>query len=1010
MHPNLLKTLSAAALIGIMALCVTSVASARSFALDGNLSDWTEADRLDSVAGSGVDGFKLYGYHDAVTHKYHVALTAGQAIGTNTTFWLNTDGNQSTGYLVWGVYAGAEWNINISTDGAPHLYTGADGETWSLGPLSHAYNAAKTVFEVEFDEAMVASNTAIKMWVDVNNSVFLPSWYGLGGYTFNEVDVSVPPIPPTTGGITVDGDLSDWNPNVRLDRRPGTGVVGYELYGRSDGQTYYFAIRSLPPVAAPGANTTLWLNTDRNRATGYKVWGIAVGAEYNINFAGDGTPHLYSGAAAQTWLTGPLPHGRSPDGAVIEIALDQSLLPSSALSIDISLDVNNAVFVPADFTGPGYTLFHLADLPPRSPDRPVRVGILFSATSAAKYFADKAYSQLYAAIQHQCMQAGIPFTLLEESDLADMNKIKDFDALILPYFAHLPAAAMQEVEDTLVRAVYHYNIGLITAGNFLTNDENGNAHSGDSYGRMKHVLGVTLDGYFGPDNYSFVAGADHPIVRSYAPGEVLGSYAAGYLQYYKQHFSVAKSFAQVITSTSSHSVAWAVELGGRSVHFSSPAVMADTNLIWRAVLWSIYGDQPWVGMQVTRQAAVVVGRCDMDQSQDVNQVQQLYGALMPIIATWQTNYNFVGSYFVNIGNKPNQGQTTNWAYSAGIYNALIDAGNEIGTHSYTHPNDTTLLTEAQLTFEFKDSRDIISAQLGIDVVGAAVPGNPENLAVDALLDNYFSYASADFSGTGAGYHGAVGFLKPDSNMVYLAPSFYFDFTMIGFLGYTAAQALAKWREQYDALAAHASSPFMVWPWHDYGPTSQVSASYNEAMYTGFISYAFAHGAEFTTGAEAAERIISLTNAGVRVDTVDSDTLKVRVGGDVATGAMALRVETSNGRKIGSVDTWPAFNGDRVLLGEAGGTYVIHLSATGATTPHISKLPMRARLKAAGLEMGTGGSGELTFTFTGKGAVDVSFPGGTYQPAAQGGDATTYNSNVLSIAFITDGDHSCVVTW
>ncbi len=1010
MRPNRLKSLGVATLVWLMAVSSTGAAFARTFTLDGSIAEWTEADRLDLVPGTGVEGFKLYGYHDAVTHKYHLALTANQAIGAGTTFWLNTDRDETTGYLVWGFLVGAEFNINISDDGAPHLYTGGDGQTWMLGPLSHAYDATKTIFEVEFDEGMVAANTPINMWADVNNSVFLPGWYGIGGYSIDAVGVPPPPVAPTSGPITLDGDLSDWNPKDRIDRLPGTSVVGYELYGRADGQTYYFAIKSLPPAAVPGANTTLWLNTDRNRATGHQVWGIAVGAENNINFAADGSPHLYTGAAAQNWLTGPLPHARSADGTVVEIALNQALLDPSALSIDISVDINNVVFVPADFTGPGYTLFHPADLPARSQNRPVRVGIVYSATSAAKYFGDKAYSQLYAAMQHQCMQAGIPYTLLHESDLADINKIKDLDVLFLPYFANLPAAAMQEVEDTLVRAVYHYNIGLITSGNFLTNDENGNAHSGDSYARMKHVLGLTLDGYFGPEDHSIRAGTGHPILRSYAPGEVLGNYAAGYMQYYKRHFSVAQSFVDVLNSTSSHKVAWSVELGGRSVHFSSPAVMADTDLAWRAVLWSIYGDRPWVGMQVSRQSAVFIGRCDMDQSQYVDEVTEFYPALLQVIAKWKTNYNFVSSYYVNVGNNPKQGETTDWAYSGGIYNALIAMGNEIGTHSYTHPDYTTQLTEAQLTFEFKDSRDVIAKNLGIDVISAAVPGNPENLAVDTVLDKFFSYVSADFSGTGAGYHGAMGFLTPDFNMVYLAPNLYFDFTMIGFLGYTADHALAKWREQYDTLAAHAPSPFMVWPWHDYGPTSYESPAYTEAMFTDFIGYAFAQGAEFTTGADAAARIISFANTDVRVGGASGNTVLATVSGDVATGVMALRVETSDGLKISSVEGWPAFSGDKVLLGEGGGAYKIHLSSAGATTPHISKLPMRARLKTASLTTAAGDAGSLAFSFSGTGAVEVSFPRGTYLPSAPCGNTTTYNNNVLSISFDTAGDHACVVAW
>ena len=53
------------------------------------------------------------------------------------------------------------------------------------------------------------------------------------------------------------------------------------------------------PVAI-GANTTAWLNTDRNAATGFQIFGFAGGAEFNVNFDATGQPALYTGNAGQT--------------------------------------------------------------------------------------------------------------------------------------------------------------------------------------------------------------------------------------------------------------------------------------------------------------------------------------------------------------------------------------------------------------------------------------------------------------------------------------------------------------------------------------------------------------------------------------------------------------------------------------------------------------------------------------------------------------------------------------
>ena len=90
-------------------------------------------------------------------------------------------------------------------------------------------------------------------------------------------------------------------------------------------------------------------------------------------------------------------------------------------------------------------------------------------------------------------------------------------------------------------------------------------------------------------------------------------------------------------------------------------------------------------------------------------------------------------------------------------------GNEIGTHSYTHPEDTNGLTPAQIQFEFEQSKLLLEQKLGITIEGAAVPGAPESLATSQLIGQYFSYMTGGYTGVGAGYPGAFGYLTPGSD-------------------------------------------------------------------------------------------------------------------------------------------------------------------------------------------------------------------------------------------------------
>ena len=119
--------------------------------------------------------------------------------------------------------------------------------------------------------------------------------------------------------ITLDGQFTDWT-SANSVATPGNTVPGYNIYGAlvtdpTAGVNYVIGIQATDTVNDPiiGLNTTIWLNSDQNTATGFSPIG-AVGAEYYINFAADANgvaqPHLYSitSAGVSTLLNngGPL--------------------------------------------------------------------------------------------------------------------------------------------------------------------------------------------------------------------------------------------------------------------------------------------------------------------------------------------------------------------------------------------------------------------------------------------------------------------------------------------------------------------------------------------------------------------------------------------------------------------------------------------------------------------------------------------------------------------------------
>ncbi|NJR41110.1 MAG: hypothetical protein HC781_22555 [Leptolyngbyaceae cyanobacterium CSU_1_4] len=411
----------------------------------------------------------------------------------------------------------------------------------------------------------------------------------------------------------------------------------------------------------------------------------------------------------------------------------------------------------------------------------------------------------------------------------------------------------------------------------------------------------------------------------------------------------------------------------------------------------------------------------MDISQEASQVRPtdgtpgIYDRLLPILDQWKSAYNFVGSYYINIGNDPQGGEYTDWSVSKPYYDRLLAAGNEIGTHSYTHfyesqgytpPENTNIATDAQLEFEFNQSKQVIAQQLGIAVTGAALPGAPETLETAQKIIQYFDYISGGYSGVGAGYPNAFGYLTPGQTSVYLAPNLYFDFTLLefGVPVYDAAtgtyipqklnaeQATAEWIKQFNEVTSHANKPIVMLPWHDYGPTNWDNKGYTPDMFTGVIQTAYASGTEFTTLNDASQRIKAFEQSQLSINSVnDTITATVTPAAGTSLGKFGLDLSTST---IKSVNNWYAYDNDTVFMPRNGGTFTINVGGTPDDVTHITTLPMRSELISL-----TGNGEDLNFSFVGEGQVilDLKNPAGM-KLSVLGSDSYSLLGEILTLNF------------
>ena len=129
-----------------------------------------------------------------------------------------------------------------------------------------------------------------------------------------------------------------------------------------------------------------------------------------------------------------------------------------------------------------------------------KVGIIYSATSAAQYFGGgetglTAYADLFMAAQHQAEAAGVSYDILTEADLTNVAKLSQYSALVFPDMQNVQSNQVEAITNALSQVVYNYHVPIITAGEFLTNDQNGTPLPGNPYINMQTLLNVTQSGF-----------------------------------------------------------------------------------------------------------------------------------------------------------------------------------------------------------------------------------------------------------------------------------------------------------------------------------------------------------------------------------------------------------------------------------------------------------------------------------------------------------------------------------
>ena len=306
--------------------------------------------------------------------------------------------------------------------------------------------------------------------------------------------------------ITVDGSLTDWSATERINTADTSS--GYTLYATEQNSTLVFAIQA-PTGVQMVAGTTVYSDTDQNASTGFDVYGGKIGADYSLTLNSNGTETLnaYSatdttGASPTTVLTLTSAQFAEPTNLnTIEFAIPAASL-GNPNAINVAYDIKNTntatptvgaidTYLPISFSDQPYTVDSTAVTQPVHGTE--RIGIVWSTTSEALSFSSTAYADLIMSVKNQAIQAGIPFDLLSESALTNLSTLLKYSALVFPSFADIQSSQVTAITNTLEQAS-QAGVGLIAAGNFMTDDQTGAPLPGNSYTSEQLLFGASQSG------------------------------------------------------------------------------------------------------------------------------------------------------------------------------------------------------------------------------------------------------------------------------------------------------------------------------------------------------------------------------------------------------------------------------------------------------------------------------------------------------------------------------------
>mmetsp|Transcript_3796 Transcript_3796/g.6675 ORF Transcript_3796/g.6675 Transcript_3796/m.6675 type:complete len:1147 (+) Transcript_3796:272-3712(+) len=874
--------------------------------------------------------------------------------------------------------------------------------------------------------------------------------------------------------LEIDGRRGDWNEALRVHPPHHEELIGRnKLFATVQDDAYWFYVE---PAGDYLEGAEVYVDLDNNVLTGYNV--LQEGEQGPVAYGPRGYDAYISVSFDNVTMFRGCPQFAGEECRTVERELEEGVdyerFPNDAIEfrlpaswfegyigdfgVSMRAETNGYEEIAPWAYEHYYPVYH--DLKEHlnkecaKPKGQVRAAILFDEETGPYFYAAQSYAQIFMSMQNQVRQAGIPYDRITTEELAQVDVSCKYAVVVLPYVAVVKdQATFNAMNKALFLLNQIYGVGIITNGQLNTRFyEGGPAGVGYS---VRSLLGVQQDypGGLKADTVVSVVSTeelfwDKNVGDRITDSSIIGLYTDTYRAADYTAFNVIEIADQVITVsdnvTHECGAMLATQLkdsifgrsSGRIVHFASPEIMTNKDVVWRAVQWILRKDTPVLLSLLTTRFDKGIFTCRNDV--DLSQYTKLSHVAEPFlyekaVKPWYDNYNFVCSHYINVGNDPDNGRSTDWSEFGPLYKKFVDLENEIGSHSYTHPFNINELTEEQLKFEFGDAKEVIMEKVGLDRLGSAQPGHPDNLQTALTLQKYLNdtYFSGGYSGYRGNFAGVYGYLTNKGDMVYIAPNMQFDFSL-SLDGKTPSEMEAIWEEEFNELTDFSNAAILHWPIHDYAivemDTTNIKVeqdtTYSFESFDNTIAYARAQGAEFATVMQLHDRIRSHTAAIFSLEMSDDvDTVIAEVSLDrpsseaISLGQQSLKLENpdSKGKSfIKYVENHYAFNARRVLLPRDGGKFVVKYGSEAeakkwsAGITHITSLDMRMELisvegDGASLSFATRGRGDVVVRLSSELTDDIDFfiDG---KPTNKSFGKQAQDSNEYVFNFDTFGDH------